>query len=186
MTRHKGRDEARTSPPALLLDELEEGINQRQWLLESGDLELDDSPFRFPEALRVSLRLNRSLQTFSLAGTIHCRIGGECGRCLEPAEQLLEAPVSLLVQRQQASAEEREAVAEDEDVVLLDPGAKHLDLKERLREAVLLELPVRLYCREDCKGLCSHCGHNLNTGPCACVPEQADPRWAALGKLKFS
>jgi uncharacterized protein len=43
-----------------------------------------------------------------------------------------------------------------------------LDLGEGVRETLLVELPMAPHCREDCKGLCPHCGANLNNGPCAC------------------
>jgi uncharacterized protein len=56
-------------------------------------------------------------------------------------------------------------------------------LEDVLREQVLLSLPARTLCREDCKGLCPRCGHNLNTDPCECDPAPADPRWAALSDL---
>jgi uncharacterized protein len=47
-----------------------------------------------------------------------------------------------------------------------------------------LELPLNPVCDEDCKGLCSHCGQDLNTGVCGCVEENVDPRWAALSALR--
>ena len=52
-----------------------------------------------------------------------------------------------------------------------------------MREQVLLATPVKLVCREDCKGLCPHCGSNLNVEPCNCQ-QPSDPRWAALSDLK--
>lgn len=185
MARHGVRGEG-SSPAALLLDELEEGSSRRELALEAGDLGLSDSQFRFAGPVQVELRINRSAQTFLVEGRIHWRISGECCRCLEPVEQGLEASLRLLLQRQQASAEGREAASEDEDVEILAPGAKQADLKERLREAVLLELPMRVYCRADCQGLCPQCGHNRNRGSCGCAPPKADPRWEALNKLKFS
>ncbi|MGA3213436.1 MAG: DUF177 domain-containing protein [Terriglobales bacterium] len=54
-----------------------------------------------------------------------------------------------------------------------------LVLEDTLREQVLLSVPLRLLCRDDCKGLCSQCGKNLNVGSCSCAP-QADPRWHVL------
>ena len=51
------------------------------------------------------------------------------------------------------------------------------------REAVILELPMRFLCSEDCKGLCPGCGSNLNNGPCDCVKTEGDQRWAPLKKL---
>ena len=57
-----------------------------------------------------------------------------------------------------------------------------LDLTEAIRQRVLLELPIATLCREDCAGLCSQCGHDLNLGPCDCKPE-VDTRFSVLEKL---
>ena len=57
-----------------------------------------------------------------------------------------------------------------------------LDLTEAIRQYALLATPMKPLCREDCAGLCSNCGHNLNQGPCDC-PQQADPRWSKLSEL---
>ena len=60
-----------------------------------------------------------------------------------------------------------------------------LDLGEVVREQVLLALPLKPLCREDCRGLCPRCGQNRNLGPCGCPPpeEPGDPRLEPLRKL---
>jgi len=55
-------------------------------------------------------------------------------------------------------------------------------LSEVLRQDVLVAVPMHPICREDCAGLCSTCGQNLNEGSCNCAPEP-DPRWASLAAL---
>ena len=52
-------------------------------------------------------------------------------------------------------------------------------MDEQLLELLELEFPRKILCREDCRGLCPHCGHDLNLGPCDCKPE-IDPRWEPL------
>jgi uncharacterized protein len=56
-------------------------------------------------------------------------------------------------------------------------------LEDVLREQVLLSLPARTLCRQDCKGLCPRCGQNLNSDVCTCDAAPVDPRWAALSDL---
>ena len=58
-----------------------------------------------------------------------------------------------------------------------------LRLEDVVREQVLLTLPGRTLCKEDCKGLCAQCGQNLNEGSCGCHSEVRDPRWSALAGL---
>jgi len=60
-----------------------------------------------------------------------------------------------------------------------------LDLDELVIEQLELALPVRLLCREECRGLCDQCGTNFNEQQCNCQPP-IDPRWQALADLKNS
>ena len=55
-----------------------------------------------------------------------------------------------------------------------------------LAEQLLLELPMSALCGEDCRGLCSVCGKNLNEGDCGCERKPMDPRWAALKSIKIT
>lgn len=58
-----------------------------------------------------------------------------------------------------------------------------LDLEELILSDILLELPTKLLCKEDCKGLCPHCGCNLNHQSCDCNKAYHDPRWDVLNTL---
>jgi uncharacterized protein len=62
-------------------------------------------------------------------------------------------------------------------------GTNVLDLREPIREELVLNVPPFPLCREDCAGLCDKCGADLNSGSCDCRPDR-DPRWAALEGLK--
>lgn len=72
---------------------------------------------------------------------------------------------------------------EEPDLQLFFPGTLDLNLDELLRQSILLALPLKPLCRDDCQGLCPHCGHNLNDGRCACEPTGENPRMAALQQL---
>lgn len=58
-----------------------------------------------------------------------------------------------------------------------------VDLTEAIRQYASLAIPMKPLCNENCVGLCSHCGHNLNKGRCQCAEENIDPRWSELAKL---
>ena len=76
-------------------------------------------------------------------------------------------------------AEELEG-EENDEILLLDNDT--VDLSELAREAFILNMPTKTLCREDCTGLCSGCGANLNVEKCRCRKE-VDPRLASLAKL---
>jgi uncharacterized protein len=72
-------------------------------------------------------------------------------------------------------------VEEPEDIDGFPIDAVHqIDLRDAVRQGVLLAKSMAPLCRPDCAGLCPECGHDLNTGPCGCRVESVDPRWAAL------
>ena len=79
------------------------------------------------------------------------------------------------------SDDEREVSVEELDTAVLE--GYDLDLKEVVREQILLALPEQAFCREDCKGLCEKCGANRNLIDCKCTESDIDPRWSALKNL---
>jgi uncharacterized protein len=59
-----------------------------------------------------------------------------------------------------------------------------IDLSALVAEQILLDIPMKPVCREDCKGLCDQCGADLNEEVCGCERKKLDPRWAVLAKIK--
>ena len=71
---------------------------------------------------------------------------------------------------------------EDNDDIIIVAGYT-LDLFSLVRDDILLEMPIKHLCSEDCRGLCPVCGQNLNEGSCGCKREAVDPRMAVLDQL---
>ena len=67
----------------------------------------------------------------------------------------------------------------------IQAGQEAVDLKDDIREELLLHLPHYPVCEPDCKGLCPQCGHNLNDGLCGCTAPRGDLRWSGLNDLKL-
>lgn len=74
--------------------------------------------------------------------------------------------------------------ADDPSVYILEPRSRTIDLSAAIREELILAVPDYVLCREDCAGLCPHCGKDLNEGPHECQSAPTDPRWAELEALK--
>jgi len=109
-----------------------------------------------------------------------------CARCVEPVSVPLKGEFDLLFRPENADAEAGERAITEDETEIGYYGKTGLLLEDVVREQVLLSLPGRTLCREDCKGLCAHCGQNLNVAPCNCAKsaESTDPRWGALQGLK--
>ncbi len=72
--------------------------------------------------------------------------------------------------------------AEESDTILITPDMK-LNLDELVYSEVVVSLPMKHLCDEECKGICFKCGKNLNEGECNCVKKEIDPRLAVLAEL---
>jgi uncharacterized protein len=103
-------------------------------------------------------------------------IDGPCHRCLE------EARIPVAIDAREYQADAPEAGAESEEVCEYLQGDE-LDVATWAADAVVLAMPHKILCREDCKGLCPSCGADLNAGPCDCPPPAGDDRWGPLREL---
>jgi uncharacterized protein len=108
-------------------------------------------------------------------------VRADCHRCLEPFTMTVEVDFPLVLHRGDR-VPPPEGLEEDDFAAIPPVGNVLYDIFPRVREALILEIPIKLLCREDCKGVCSRCGANLNSADCACGSEPADPRWGALRK----
>jgi uncharacterized protein len=117
-----------------------------------------------------------------LASRVEGGVRLECSRCLGEFDLALSTGFDLVFHREER-ARLPEGMDEEDFVLLTDTLESRYDIFPRVRESVLLELPIRFLCSEDCKGLCSACGANLNEGLCGCPEKEPDPRWRDLKKL---
>ena len=103
----------------------------------------------------------------------------ECARCLAP----VFGSFALDLEKTVATKDMLGDLDEDrlDDYAIIEDG--FLDMDEQLREQMEIEFPIRFLCREDCRGLCSKCGKNLNEGDCGCAKKEIDPRLLPLQKL---
>ena len=106
-----------------------------------------------------------------------------CARCVEPVATPLEGSFDLIFRPQAVDADTGERAISPDETEIGYYEESGLLLEDVVREQVLLSLPPRTLCREDCKGLCPRCGQNLNSGSCNCDKSASDPRWNALRGL---
>ena len=152
---------------------------------EPEELLLDDEHARLTEPPQVTGRLNRSGHEVRLEGSIRARAEVDCDRCLKQVSIPVETTfdVTYVPAEDYAEGEVAELQAEDLSVSVYEGEA--IDLDELVREQVLLALPTRALCTEDCKGLCPVCGANRNERSCECETSETDPRWTALKDIRF-
>ena len=119
-----------------------------------------------------------------LAGDFSTRVEMSCARCLEPISREVGKQFDLLYRPQGTDAGRSELSVTAAEAEVGYYQGEGLLLEDVLREQVLLALPLRAVCKDDCKGLCPHCGRNLNQEQCNCAEPLEDPRWSALKEIK--
>ena len=132
------------------------------------------------------VRLMRTDRGILVNGILHTEVEASCSRCLAPSKY------SINVNIDEEYFPTTDVFSGAPLTISSEPGCftidKYhiLDLTEAIRQYALMEMPLKVLCREDCAGLCPNCGHSLNEGTCGCPPQEIDTRWAALKKLALS
>jgi uncharacterized protein len=128
-----------------------------------------------PEEVPAELVISRGSSGTVFELRFRARLHGPCVRCLK------DAVVDLPVYAREYQATNPGDAEELRTQYLTE---NRLDLSAWARDAVALELPDQILCREDCAGLCPVCGRNLNDEPHEHEAEEGDPRWDALAELR--
>ncbi|HHY36830.1 MAG TPA: DUF177 domain-containing protein [Firmicutes bacterium] len=129
--------------------------------------------------VRVDLRLRNVDGVILAEGKIRAQVSLCCSRCLKEFSQNLEVAVNEAY----SDAGDFPGKGEEEEDGIIFFSGNYIDLTAAVRENLLAALPMKVTCREDCRGLCPRCGQDLNLGDCGCRRQEIDPRLASLGKL---
>ena len=142
-------------------------------------LDLKDGKVIFLEPVKVSLKVTNVGNYLHASGTISCTADLNCGRCLESYSY----PLTTQFEEKYYVAEVGLKDVENQDEEYIPFSKDAIDITNEVVAAIQLSLPMRQICSEGCKGLCSHCGTNLNNGQCNCQEDDIDPRMAVLKDL---
>lgn len=147
-------------------------VKQFDYQLDLSEQELNGSkPFASP--VRISGHAGNYTGIVELHATADFTLETACDRCAKPISLSLATKIfhTLVTSLNDETNDE-----------LLLVNELRFNLDELVTEDIFLDLPSKLLCSEDCKGICSKCGADLNAGSCSCEKE-VDPRLAALEQL---
>ncbi len=155
---------------------LAEGLHTLNFVAKLAEFDLENHP-NLRDDVQITVELEKRSPHYFLKNYV--RVAGRfvCDRCAKEIE------TSLLGESRSVFSSDEDMAVRDEEVHLIAADAKELDITSDIRETLLLSLPMKLLCSEDCRGLCAGCGANLNEEPCRCAASDTDPRWEALRKL---
>jgi uncharacterized protein len=162
------------------LDRLQETGDRFAHRYEPEELLLDEEHARLTEPPEISGRVQTSSHEVRLRGHITARAEVDCDRCLKSVAVPVETDFDVTYVPEEDYRESEAAELQEEDLSLSVFDGETIDVDELVREQLLLALPTRALCTEECKGLCPVCGANRNSDACDCETKEVDPRWAGL------
>ncbi len=151
--------------------ELDKGITKKLFDIDTKQFRLGELNF-YEKLIRCELTAEKSSSGFYISGLLTIPFEQTCDRCLSSFQNLKTTDFKFLL------TDKKELLQDDsDDVIYFSQDDHEIDLKSLFTELIFLEEQMKNICKEDCKGLCSHCGTNLNDGKCDCNIVTDDNLW---------
>lgn len=160
------------------VEDIPEGISNLELTCEVDEIDLEAEAVDFVGPVTAKLNLFKQDDTTYVKAELSVVMEAECAKCLSSVREILEV----------SSENQYRPLPNTSQHLLDDIGIRYyeeeyIDLSEDIKENLLLEVPARILCSEDCKGLCPHCGQNLNKEKCDCRVEPEEPRDSRFADL---
>ena len=154
-------------------------------VFQTGEIEFSHEDAVLNEPVTADFTLDHKNSDLHITGTVETVIHFRCSRCAKEFDRDISAGFVLSYLPQPEYSDENVEVElkyEDMEIAFYDGIA--FDVNMMVLEQIELAIPMKIICREDCKGLCYQCGADLNEGICSCTGEPADPRLSVLLDFK--
>ncbi|TAK52147.1 MAG: DUF177 domain-containing protein [Bacteroidetes bacterium] len=158
------------------ITQLSEGTHNYHFAVKASELELAEN---FQDLIEITAVLEKTHRQLYFKIQISAKAEFQCDRCADRFYFAIQAPFTVCYGYDESAS----GNSADDELRLIHPGTPYIDVTEDVRQVILLAIPLKLICNEECKGLCPHCGINLNRETCTCADEPADSRWDELRKL---
>lgn len=140
----------------------------------------EDAECVFLRPLALHFTVEKEFDHIRVHGRVATVIRLACSRCLADYETELETSFTVFYSKSSKIPSEEEVALAEEDLISASYDGEYIDFTNEIEEQVLLEIPYKPLCREDCKGLCVKCGADLNAGDCGCDRSAAGFSFSAL------
>lgn len=135
----------------------------------------------FPVSRKSEIELtitNKGKRVLSIEGQGELVLAVPCARCLMPVDVVFPLQFEREVDMKLTEEERLEALDECDYI-----RETSLDMEQLIYNEILVNWPIRVLCKDDCKGICSRCGANLNFETCDCDTAELDPRMAVISDI---
>jgi uncharacterized protein len=156
------------------IQKLSEGIHELSEEISAADLSIP-SKIKPVGNLRIHAFVDKFEDSFRVKLKINAKLKEHCDKCLVEFDSVFDQEGERIYHLGKAEFE-------DDEIEILPDNTKEIDLSDLINEVFLINRPIQITCKEDCRGLCPNCGTNLNKSSCSCGEKSIDPR---LEKLKL-
>lgn len=156
---------------------LSEGLHAYSFSARPVELGLEGD---FDEEIAIDAMLEKTNGEFLLRAKVRAHATWQCDRCVIEFRHTIAAGYQMYYIWEGADTGRFDPA----EIQVIPPGMNMIDIGEDVRQTLLLSVPLKRICREDCRGLCPHCGKNLNEGTCVCTDAEPDSRWDKLKELQ--
>jgi uncharacterized protein len=117
--------------------------------LAAKELELNTEEIQFVSSIKATAQVTRQQNLVNVSVELRSRTRKTCSRCLQEFIDDFNQSCKITTE--------------------VGPNQEFLDVTDNIREDILLNYPLKILCKQDCRGLCPICGKNLNDGDCGCA-----------------
>jgi uncharacterized protein len=140
----------------------------------------------FPAPLRIDLAIAKEYDHIRVNGHVETVMALNCARCLAEFRINIDSPFTIFYMRASGLADDEDVELAEEDLITATYEGDEIDFTAEIAEQVILAIPVKPLCNEDCQGLCPACGAELNVVECACGRNAINLKFSPLKNLKIN
>ncbi len=133
----------------------------------------------FQENINVDASLEKTTRQLYLRAQVSTKVKFQCDRCADDFDLPIQTSYNMCYTYDEKDSE----FLPDDELRTIHIGTPYLELVDDVRDIILLTIPMKLICKENCQGLCPDCGINWNSERCACAEKNTDPRFDLLRTL---
>jgi uncharacterized protein len=134
----------------------------------------------------ISLSVAREFDHIRVHGSVDTKVRLSCSRCLSVFTSDISSAFTVFYTKAVTAQNEKDEIElAEEDLVSATYSGDEIDFSEEIAEQILLEIPYKPLCSEDCKGLCTSCGADLNSTDCSCSSNAVSMAFSSLEGLKL-
>jgi uncharacterized protein len=134
----------------------------------------------FLEPLQLDFRVEKQFGQIRVHGHVSTKVRMACSRCLADFETDIVSDFTVFYSKASKMPVEEEVALTEEDLISAPYDGDYIDFTNEIEEQVLLEIPYKPLCHEECKGICAKCGADLNSGDCGCGNSGTSLAFSAL------